>query len=173
MRKKKILLSLASAFLLFGAAMNIMNAINNYGLATNSLHSEILAQTNGDPGDGENTGDTGGKTTGNGTSTTTPDPQPGIMTGAHQASEVKRTTRLADSNGKVSYAGSTDPGTWDAGTEYIIEYRHYYCVRDKSNDTCNPNNVPKDEFLGVVGAVTGSGTGTGTNGDNNPTPPQP
>lgn len=88
MRTKRIFLTLSSAFLLFGATMNIMNAINNYGLATNSLHSEILAQTNGDdgtpttPGNGDNTG--GGSTTGGGNTGTGTNTGSGTSTGTNE-----------------------------------------------------------------------------------------
>ncbi len=184
MRKKQILLTLASAFLLFGAAMNIMNAINNYGLATNSLHSEILAQTNGDdsPG-GDNTGDnTGGGTT-TGENGPTPPPNPGgygpeYRRGYFLDSVEKEEEFVSNGRGEIEFYGEPHTG-YLINKKYIVKYLKFFCnYSGNPDDWCNTNEANKLKFIGVkdvdnTGSGSETGTGTGTGDEGNPTVPKP
>lgn len=73
MKKKKLFLLLGMGLFMLGIGLNIQYALDEYGLVKNSLHTEVLAQTNSSGGDGSGSGsgsggsgDTGGSGGGSG-----------------------------------------------------------------------------------------------------------
>lgn len=47
MKTKKLVLSVGMGVFMLGIGLNVQYALDDYGLVKNSLHTEVLAQSNG------------------------------------------------------------------------------------------------------------------------------
>lgn len=131
--------------------MNLHNAINGYGLSTNSLHTEIAAQLNDEPGNGDETGGGGTTGTGNGSGTGT---GTGTSTGTNGPGNddsvvfttidytIITTGGRADNYGYVTYGGKTYWKRFTPNAPVVITVEIYSCRRvEISSESCSINTT--------------------------------
>ncbi|WP_158712862.1 hypothetical protein [Parabacteroides pacaensis] len=133
MNKKYFLMGAGALFLLLGSGLNIQYALNNYGITKNSLHVEVLAQTNNSGGDGS--GSNGGNGSGEGGGNTT---TPGGKTSGGGGGTGSYEDYYNQTDKFTSLEVKTEFGKNNVKIEYKRECRVWntYC-QEKKESTCH------------------------------------
>ena len=138
MKRKLFILAAGAILIAFGLGLNIQHALNDYGIADNSLHTQVLAQSSSS-GDGSGTSN-------------------GTLYKMHE-DDCKFTIRAAVGT-KFTFYGMEFTVTSEGTMELIFEDVKTNC-EGGGNFLCTPMNCAqfwRDGASGLSGVTVGSGT---------------